>query len=108
MTADRKIETNDGSPAVAGPIPYKARIVERLRAAYAARQLPTWGDIDDAATEIERLDRSCRALLSTLQWIDSQSDLFFAECSQAEEIIRRAHAALAKAAAPVDDTEEQE
>jgi len=30
----------------------------------------------------------------TIEWIAGQSDLFFAECSQAEEIVRRCRATL--------------
>ena len=34
-------------------------------------------------------------LLETVEWIASQQDLFFAECSQAEEIVERCKESLA-------------
>jgi len=41
---------------------------------------------------------SCRAdrekFLALIQWIASQQNLFFAECTQAEEIVSRCHEAL--------------
>jgi hypothetical protein len=39
-------------------------------------------------------------MFEALQWIAGQSDLFFAECSQAEEITDRARAALLAATTP--------
>lgn len=47
--------------------------------------------------EVERLEKVNRRTLDTLQWIAAQSDLFFAECAQAEEIVQRVNAAIKQA-----------
>lgn len=51
----------------------KPRIVETLRACVAVRELPSWGDIDDAATEIERLERLVATLKTALVEIEKGS-----------------------------------
>jgi hypothetical protein len=45
----------------------------------------------DFARELERENSALRDVVA---WIASQQDLFFAECSQAEEIVARCQAAL--------------
>ena len=47
-----------------------------------------------AASELSRLQAERDDLHSVVQWIAGQTDLFFAECSQAEEIVWRCKEAL--------------
>lgn len=49
------------------------------------------------ATPTEQKLAAASAMLAALEWIAGQSDLFFAECSQAEGIVTRARAASAAA-----------
>ncbi len=51
--------------------------------------------VHDLETVLFRLVGQRDALLETVQWISGQSNLFFAECSQAEEIIVRCQKAIA-------------
>lgn len=44
-------------------------------------------------------------LLETVRWISGQTDLFFAECSQAEEIVSRCRQALVGDVAPAKEDE---
>lgn len=51
----------------------------------------------DAAAELRRLEAVNAQLLEALRFIADRQDLMFAECSDAEEIIEVARAAIAAA-----------
>lgn len=70
-------------------IPDEHKACDRANAAYIVSCVNACAGINPEAVPMMR---------EALEWIASQTDLFFAECTQAEEIIVRVRAALAKLA----------
>lgn len=94
MSETKSIESETPA-AVAGAAPCSAISEQQLNKMDVCRHL-----LPDPGPEVAgQLIAEIRRLRVTLAWIAGQQNLFFAECSQAEEIVARCKEALSPNAA---------